>query len=245
MDILQLVIQFGPAVVKAMGYKNEDVDAAVESMTSGGFSNMFTGGEGVTALLKDRGKKFLGNQAFKALTGSGSGGLSSIMGPGLLMGGAMMLGRAYDPTREGSRNYNPALRGQIDYALSKGLIGRNRGSGLEQYSNNSVLSGQNVKSLFGTNDYATQLQNHIDKYGDKDGTAQQELDNLNIASQGVDISNPNEMKNVNGGNDGGNNSGQSTSSSNTNSPGHPSNRADGGIMKVNMNRGRLGETLYG
>ena len=82
MDILQLVIQFGPAVVKAMGYKNEDVDAAVESMTSGGFSNMFTGGEGVTALLKDRGKKFLGNQAFKALTGSGSGGLSSIMGPG-------------------------------------------------------------------------------------------------------------------------------------------------------------------
>ena len=59
MDILQLVIKFGPAVVKAMGYKNEDVDAAVESMTGGGikgnsFLNSFTGGQGLTGLFKNQ-----------------------------------------------------------------------------------------------------------------------------------------------------------------------------------------------
>ena len=100
------------------------------------------------------------NQGIKSLMGGKLGGM---LGPGLLMGGALMLGRAFDPTRPGSRNYNPNLAGQIDYASGRGYIGRNPGSGLQQYSNNSVLSGQNVQSMFGTNDYQKQLQNKIDK----------------------------------------------------------------------------------
>ena len=115
------------------------------------------------------------NQGIKSLMGGKLGGM---LGPGLLMGGALMLGRAFNPTRPGSRNYNPELQGQIDYASGKGLIGINSGTGLEQYNTNSVLSGQNVQSLFGTNDYAKQLQNHIDKYGDKDGKGQAELEDL-------------------------------------------------------------------
>jgi len=150
------------------------------------------------------------NQGIKSLTGGKLGGM---LGPGLLLGGAMMLGRAYDPTRKGSKNYNPYLQGQIDYASGRGFIGINPASGLGQYSDKSVLSGQNVKSLFGTNDYVKQLNNYKDKYYDKMSDKRKdkldrEIDSANIASQGVDIKNPNEMKKVSGGNNnvgGGNN----------------------------------------
>jgi hypothetical protein len=164
MDILQLVIQYGPAVVKAMGYKNEDVDAAVESITGGGIgSSLFSGGSGISGFFKNQGKKFLGKQALKSLTGGGSG--SSFFAKGLpLIGGALALGYYTNPLREGSYNYNPELQGQIDYVKGlDGYYGINSGSGLGQYGPNSVLSGQNVISGFGTNDYREQLQDKIDK----------------------------------------------------------------------------------
>ena len=100
------------------------------------------------------------NRGIQSLMGGKLGGM---LGPGLLMGGSLMLGRAFDPTRPGSFNYSPNLAGQIDYASGRGYIERNPGSGLQQYSNNSVLSGQNVQSMFGTNNYQKQLQNKIDK----------------------------------------------------------------------------------
>ncbi len=130
------------------------------------------------------------NQGIKSLMG---GNMSSLMGPAALLGGAVMLGRAFDPTRPGSRNYNPNLSGQIDYLSGiGGMIGRNPSSGLMQYGPDSVLRGQNVMSMFGTNDYEKQLQNKIDyfnKQKDKKGfltnyqksqknKASQELENL-------------------------------------------------------------------
>jgi len=122
----------------------------------------------------------IGNMAKRGLLNRGINAITSggMLGPGLLLGGALGLGYLTNPLREGSFNYNPNLQGQIDYASGKGYIGKNPGSGLAQYTDKSVLSGQNVVSGFGTNDYAKQLQNHIDKYGDKDGRGQAELEAL-------------------------------------------------------------------
>ena len=66
------------------------------------------------------------NQGIKRLMG---GKMSSLMGPAALLGGTVMLGRAFDPTRPGSRNYNPNLSGQIDYLSGiGGMIGKNPSS---------------------------------------------------------------------------------------------------------------------
>ncbi len=96
-----------------------------------------------------------------------SGGLSSLIGPGLLLGGALMLGNAYNPLNPNAKNYNPALKGQMNYLNFNNMIGSNPGSGLTQYGPGSVLAGQNVVSLFGTNDYEKQLNKYKDKYYDK------------------------------------------------------------------------------
>jgi hypothetical protein len=285
MDILQLVIQYGPAVVKAMGYKNEDVDAAVESITGGGIgSSLFSGGSGISGFFKNQGKKFLGKQALKSLTGGGSG--SSFFAKGLpLIGGALALGYYTNPLREGSYNYNPELQGQIDYVKGlDGYYGINSGSGLGQYGPNSVLSGQNVISGFGTNDYRQQLQDKIDKlesiktkgyntiFGKKStdfSDSQQELldrakeeqDNFDWDQVDKDMAQEKKEENrktysppyqgqVHGG--GGGAPDKSTSN---NQPGGFTSKdsaresysryARGGITNVNMNRGQLGETLYG
>jgi len=95
------------------------------------------------------------NQGMKGIMGGGK--LGGMLGPGLLLGGALGLGYLTNPLREGSYNYNPNLRGQIDYASGKGYIGTNPNSGLMQYGPESVLRGQNVVSGFGTNDYRGQL----------------------------------------------------------------------------------------
>ena len=95
------------------------------------------------------------NQGMKGIMGSGK--LGGMLGPGLLLGGALGLGYLTNPLREGSFNYNPNLQGQIDYASGKGYIGKNSNTGLMQYGPESVLRGQNVVSGFGTNDYRDQL----------------------------------------------------------------------------------------
>jgi hypothetical protein len=102
------------------------------------------------------------NQGIKSLMG---GNMSSLMGPAALLGGAVMLGRTFDPTRLGSRNYNPYLSEQIDYLGTRdNFIGRNPSSGLMQYGPGSVLRGQNVVSMFGTNDYRNQLEKKKDYF---------------------------------------------------------------------------------
>ena len=173
--IMNAIKNYG--IEKAMGmFAKDDVDEAVEKMTGGGFGNSFinkfTGGQGLTGLFKNQAKKFGVNQGLKALTGG-----SGIAGALPLFGAALGLGYMTNPLREGSYNYNPNLQGQINYASGRGYIGNNPSSGLMQYGPSSILSGQNVVSGFGTNDYGKQLQNYKDKYGDT--MSQERLDQLN------------------------------------------------------------------
>ena len=218
-------------------YETLGIEKEEEEYTGGGIYGM-KNAFSPKNLMNRLGRNVLSNTARKSISGSG---LSGMLGPAALMGGALMLGRAYDPTREGSRNYNPELQGQIDYALGKGYIGTNPDSGLQQYGPGSVLSGQNVESLFGTNDYAKQLQNHIDKYGDKDGKGQAELEDLTTAEwDEVDAFMETQNNNDGSGSGGGN---MSASDFSDDTAGTPFRR--GGIANVNMNRGQLGETLHG
>ena len=143
---------------KAMGmFAKDDFDAAVGEMTGGGI-NKFTGGEGITGLIKNQTKKFAMNKLM--------GGSSGIGGMALPLVGGLALGYMTNPLREGSSNYNPELQGQIDYASEQGLIDRDNSMNALRYNEDSVLSGQNVISGFGTNDYGKQLQKYRDKYAD-------------------------------------------------------------------------------
>ena len=110
----------------------------------------------------------IGNMAKRGLLNRGINAITSggMLGPGLLLGGALGLGYLTNPLREGSFNYNPELQGQIDYASGKGYIDRNNSMNALRYNKNSILSGQNVVSGFGTNDYGKQLQKYRDKYAD-------------------------------------------------------------------------------
>ena len=75
------------------------------------------------------------------------------------------------PFNPQSPTYNAALpmqlnfleMGQVGDKSGLNLIGRNEGSGLLQYGVDSVLSGKNVISGFGTNDYETALRNFISR----------------------------------------------------------------------------------
>ena len=87
-----------------------------------------------------------------------SGGMSGIMGPAALIGGAVMLGRAFNPLNPNAKNYSPNLAGQIDYLSGKNnFIGTNPNTGLAVYGPGSVLAGKNVVSMFGTNNYQKAL----------------------------------------------------------------------------------------
>ena len=99
------------------------------------------------------------NQGIKAITGGGSMGMALP-----LMAGGLGLAYLRNPLRQGSMNYNPELKGQMDYLSSNNMLGTDQ-SGLTKYGSNSILSGQNVVSMFGTNDYGKQLQKYRDKYG--------------------------------------------------------------------------------
>ena len=86
-----------------------------------------------------------------------------------------------NPLNPSAQNYNPALQSQIDmlegmtgtkitgtsgnlkFTDDQMMIGRDPNSGLAKYGPGSVLSGQNVVSGFGTNDYIGQLEKYIEK----------------------------------------------------------------------------------
>ena len=136
------------------------------------------------------------NQGIKSLMG---GKMSSLMAPAALLGGAVMLGRAFDPTRQGSRNYNPNLSGQIDYLSKNNMIGIDQG-GLTKYGPDSILSGLNVVSMFGTNDYLDQLNKYKNKYYDtmsqknKD-KIDKEIDNYNLDQVKKDLKEEERIRN--------------------------------------------------
>jgi hypothetical protein len=209
-------------------------------------------------LMQSLGRNVLSGAAKKAISSSG---LSGMIGPGLLLGGALMLGRAFDPTRPGSRNYNPALAGQIEYATRRGLIGTNPGSGLQQYGPNSVLAGQNVKSMFGTNDYQGQLQNNLDYFENrialgKPYSQKNYAKTLNEISESKGFTEEkNKTKDYgpyskdDGGNNDNDNSGDHDGGASADAQSDDAAGAGGynkgGIAGINRNRGQLGETLYG
>jgi len=63
-----------------------------------------------------------------------------------------------------SSNYNPLMEAQLNFAeTQEGIIGRDPNSGLLKYGPESVLSGKNVISMFGTNDYEKMLVDYITK----------------------------------------------------------------------------------
>ena len=109
------------------------------------------------------------NMAKRAILNTGiksaiSGNLSGIMGPAALMGGAFFLGQRYNPLNPKAVNYNPNLQQEINFASGKGYITNNPGTGLMQYGPGSVLAGQNVASMFGTNSYIGQLEKKKDYF---------------------------------------------------------------------------------
>jgi hypothetical protein len=74
------------------------------------------------------------------------------------------------PFNRDSKTFNPRFEGQLNYLEGQdGYIGRDQQSGLLKYGPESVLSGQNVISAFGTNDYVKQLDKYISKM-EKRGT---------------------------------------------------------------------------
>ena len=83
--------------------------------------------------------------------------------PQLPLPGAIM---AYSrsPFNPASGQFNPAFEGQLNYLEGQdGYIGRDPNSYGLKYGPESVLSGQNVISGFGTNDYLGQLNKYQDK----------------------------------------------------------------------------------
>ena len=103
--------------------------------------------------------KMIANQGIKALTGGSSMGMALP-----LLAGGLGLSYLRNPLRPGSMNYNPELKGQMDY-LNKNNMLSSTSSGTK-YNANSILNNQNVVSMFGTNDYGKQLQKYRDKYKD-------------------------------------------------------------------------------
>ena len=93
----------------------------------------------------------------------------------------MALMQKRNPLNPGASNYNPNLQPQMDFLKgitgtkitgtsgnlkfidNQLMIGKDPNTGLAKYGPGSVLSGQNVVSGFGTNDYEKQLEKYIDK----------------------------------------------------------------------------------
>ena len=92
----------------------------------------------------------------------------------------MALMQKRNPLNPNAMNYNPNLQKQMDFLEGTtgtrvfgtsdnlqfedaAMIGRDPNSGLAKYGPGSVVSGQNVVSGFGTNDYEQQLANYVEK----------------------------------------------------------------------------------
>jgi hypothetical protein len=162
------------------------------------------------------------------------------------MGGAVMLGQAFNPLNPNARNYNPNLAKQIDYLNFNNMIGSNTGTGLAQYGSDSILSGQNVVSMFGTNDYEKQLNKYKDKYYDKMSQKRKDKLDKEIADiqdyniqKTIEKNQLRNLQNINAGGDGG---GMQTSGF---------SNVDGGPVSNRTGRGRQGydkggiASLYG
>ena len=66
---------------------------------------------------------------------------------------------SFSPFNPKSRNYNPRFKHQLNMLeMQNNMIGIDPNTGLHKYGPDSVLSGKNVISLFGSNDYEEALE---------------------------------------------------------------------------------------
>jgi uncharacterized membrane protein YgcG len=100
----------------------------------------------------------IANQGLKALSSGSS--LASMALPAF---GIFALANMRNPLNPKAMNYMPGLEQEMNFAASKGYITQDQ-SGLAKYGGNSVLSGQNVVSGFGTNSYIGQLEKKADYF---------------------------------------------------------------------------------
>ena len=115
--------------------------------------------------------KMIANQGIKSFMGGSSMGMALP-----LMAGGLGLAYLRNPLRQGSMNYNPYLKDQMTYLSKNNMLGTDQ-SGLTKYGSGSILSGQNVVSMFGTNDYLDQLNKYKSKY--EKTMPKERLDKLN------------------------------------------------------------------
>ena len=248
---------------KALEYAYETlgIEPEEEEYTGGGIYGM-KNAFSPKNLMQSLGRNVLSNAATKAISGSG---LSSLLGPLGLLGGALMLGNAFNPTRPGSRNYNPALAGQLADLGRRGIIGHDPNTGIYGKIMSGPLKGKNLISMFGTNDYGQMMDNKLGYFTDRiaagknyskqnyrdtlvesgaGGTRGSKTGPVSHVAEGVfsqkeyDDFNKTPVNKDYGDND---NDGPSTGRGRE----EDDKMARGGIAGINRNRGQLGETLYG
>ena len=161
-QVFQLALQYGQGKLTEAGIAWAMEKLGLDKQTENPQYAISLGGN--TFDLGSMAKKAGLNQGIKSIMG---GKLSGIMGPAAFLGGALMLGRAFNPLNPKARNYNPNLAQEIDFATNKGYITKDPGTGLGKYGLESVLAGQNVASMFGTNSYLGQLENKKDYFEDR------------------------------------------------------------------------------
>ena len=115
--------------------------------------------------------KMIANKGINSLISGSSMGMAVP-----IIAGSLGLAYARNPLRPGSSNYNPYLKDQMTYLSENNMIGTDQ-SGLTKYGPGSVLAGQGVVSMFGTNDYIDQLNKYKEKYGKT--MPKERLDRLN------------------------------------------------------------------
>jgi len=146
---------------KALEYAYETlgIEQEEEEYTGGGIYGM-KNAFSPKNLMQSLGRNVLSGAAKKSIS-------SGVLGPIGLMGGALMIGRAFDPTRPGSRNYNPALAGQLADLGKRGIIGYDSNTGIYGKIMSGPLAGQNLISMFGTNDYGKMMDKKLDYFTDR------------------------------------------------------------------------------
>ena len=151
--------------------KRYGIEQALEMLGLKKKSNLIFGMPFTNKKVSFNPMNMIANQGLKALTSGSSIGMALP-----LMAGGLGLGYLRNPLREGSMNFNPYLKDQMTYLSKNNMLGTDR-SGLTKYGPDSVLAGQNVVSMFGTNDYIDQLNKYKDKYGKT--MPKERLDKLN------------------------------------------------------------------
>ena len=139
--------------------KRYGIEQALEMLGLKKKSNLIFGMPFTNKKVSFNPMNMIANQGLKALTSGSSIGMALP-----LMAGGLGLGYLRNPLRQGSINFNPYLKDQMTYLSKNNMLGTDQ-SGLTKYGPDSVLAGQNVVSMFGTNDYIDQLNKYKDKYG--------------------------------------------------------------------------------